>query len=220
MSIGPCVYPGCRDLDGNPRLTRDTICEQSRFHYRRTLDRLVEHWVLLRELMPQPTSTGLQVVVSRGEKIFGHPAEWASDSAAAIVRQFGDSHAGLAEQLGHDVVIPPDHAAEEVRLKAAHAYVANWFDELCRYDYAAVDAEEYARLNRSILTGLGHTDRKERVSGVPCPSCDMLTLARIVTVDGERSVECQSCGALPAADYQAWLTATTEKIFDDLGDAA
>jgi hypothetical protein len=99
-------YPGCRDLDGNPRLTRDVICEYSRRHYGQVLDRLALHYVLLRRTLPQPAASPGERVMRVVAREYGHPAEWASDTARAIADQLGEAHDGLAEHLHHD---PPPH---------------------------------------------------------------------------------------------------------------
>lgn len=237
-TVAPCPYVGCNDGYGNAVITSGGICEHCRNRYRRLLGvpdgphddhrqagHLVWNWLVLRVTMPKPVSTGLRIVVSRGEKVHGHPAEWSSDLMRDIARQFGDTHAALAEHLGHNVAIPGPRAAEPARIRAAQQYIRGWFNELCGagdnpYPWAAEDAAEFSRLNRNVLSGLGHTDRKAAVPGVPCPKCDMQTLCRAVSIEGEQTVECRHCGPLAPAEYTAWLEATAEKIFENLAEAA
>lgn len=218
-SISPCVYPGCRDLDGNPRLTTDTICEPSRGHYRRTLDRLREHWLVLHTLMPEPVrAPGERVVVKQGEKVYGHPTEWASDQARAIARLFDDAHREVREYLRSPM--PAVGTGEEARIKAAAGFLDVRFDELCTYTHAASTADMFCRLDRGIRSGLGETVRRARVT-IPCPSCDLLTLVRQDDVDSGGGVECRNpeCGHRAPADlHEQWTKFLAAGVYTAVED--
>lgn len=202
-SILPCPYPGCRDVDGNPRLTRDVICESSRRHYRTVIDRLALHYVLLRVTLPKPASTPGEKVMRIVAREYGHPAEWASDLAATVATELNGAHDMLAEHLHHD---PPPHpgSREYGRVAHAHHHLTAWFPELCIMPGAADVAEALHDLDRDIRRGLGKTDPRRHLP-VPCPQCQLLTLTRSLTSDGTDSVECRGCGhVIRAEHYGLW----------------
>lgn len=207
-TIAPCVMPGCRDNDGNARLTRDVICESSRRHYARTLDRIVLHYVLIRRDMPAPTAPPGEKVMRIVAKTYGHPAEWASDTARAIADLLNDTHDGLAEHLRRE---PPPHpgSRELGRVAAAHAFLTVNFADLCTWPAAADTAEAVHDLNRRIRSGLGLTDPR-RFLPVPCPqpSCGLLGLVRTIEEDGTDRVDCHACGEIIPSDRYAWWTRT------------
>lgn len=205
-SISPCVYTGCRDLDGNPRLTTDTICDPSRGHYRRTLDRLREHWLVLHTLMPEPVrAPGERVVVKQGEKLHSHPREWASDQARAIARLFDDAHREVRQHTRAGM--PRVGSSETARIRAAYDFLTARFHDLCTYPEAASTAAMFHNLNRGIRAGLGETVRRARVT-VPCPRCELLMLVRVDDMDGIGGVECRTpdCGYTAPADVQEQWT--------------
>lgn len=204
--VSPCPYPGCRDIDGNPRLTRDVICEPSRRHYRLILDRLALHYVLLRRDLPRPAAQPGERVMRVVAKEYGHPAEWASDTARAIADQLGLAHEGLAEVLGHDGP-PHEQSREHGRVAISYRYLTNWFDQLCTYAAAADTAEALYDLDRHVRRGLGKTNPQRHLP-VPCPSCDLLTLVRNLDLDGTDLVECRACDEIIPADRYAWWTRT------------
>jgi hypothetical protein len=202
-NIAPCVYPGCMDVDGNPRLTREVICGSSRRHYRMLLDRLVCHYKLLRADLPQfspPTDERLMRVASRE---YGHPAEWASDAARSIADHLNWTHDALAEHLSHDP--PPHPGSREVgRVAVAHHYLAAWFDDLCVFPGAGDTATATYDLDREIRRGLGMTNPVWHVP-LPCPvqTCGLLTLYRHA---GENEcVECRACGQVIRPEHYGLL---------------
>lgn len=216
-SIGPCQMPGCRDLDGNPRLTRDTICEPSRRHYGLILDRLTLHYVLLRATLPKPVPPPGERVMRVVAKEYGHPAEWASDTARAVADHFGETHEALAEHLHH----PPPRLllAESRRVGEAHHYLTSWFDQLCTWPAAGDTAEALHELDRDIRRGLGKTDPR-RFLPVPCPrpTCGLLGLVREVSYgNGEDRVTCHACGETIPSERYGWWTRT---LLDDIIGAA
>lgn len=214
-TISPCRYPGCRDVDGNPRLTRDIICEHSRHHYRKVLDRLALHYVLLRVRLPRPVPPPGERIMRVVAKTWGHPAEWASDIAAAVATQLNDAHDSLADHLRHD---PPPHpgSREYGRVAHAHHYLTAWFERLCDYPAAGDTAEALLDLDRDIRRGLGKTD-PQRFLPVPCPSCDLLGLVRTIAVDdGKDAVDCKACGEhIPSERYGWWTRRLLSEVIAD-----
>lgn len=208
-SIGPCSYPGCRDVDGNPRLTRDTICMASRRHYATVIDRLALHWVLIRRDLPAPAAPPVEKLMRVQTKVYGHPREWASDAARSIADQLSEAHDNLAEHLHHDG--PPWQGHIEVRrVVVSHHYLVNWFDRLCTMPGAGDVAESLYDLDRDVRRGLGKTDPR-RFLPVPCPNpeCGLLGLVREINLDdGEDTVTCHGCGETIPSDRYAWWTRT------------
>lgn len=205
-NISQCVYPGCRDSDGNARLTRDVICDPSRRHYRAVLNRLGVHYVLIRRDMPPAAAEPGERVMRVQTRVYGHPAEWASDTARAIAQLFNAAHHELAAHLQHE---PPPHptSREFGRVKLGHHYLLNWFDQLCRFPAARSTAERFYELNRQVRRGAGLTDPR-RFLPVPCPACNLLGLVRTIgAADGEDSVTCHNpeCGeVIPSERYDWW----------------
>lgn len=217
-SIGPCAYPGCRDLDGNPRLTRQTICDPSRRHYAAVLDRLALHYVLIRRDLPAPAPTPGERVMRVVAKVYGHPAEWASDTCRAIADQLAEAHADLADHLGHDGPPWQGHA-EPRRVAISHHYLSAWFDRLCTKPGAPDTAEALYDLDRDIRRGLGKTDPR-RFLPVPCPRPDCGLLGLVRTLDGatgEDRVDCHACGEHIPADRYAWWT---RQLLHEITDTA
>lgn len=214
--IAPCGYPGCRDIDGNPRLTRDTICDPSRRHYHTVLKRLAEHYVVLRRDMPKPAATSGERVMRVVAREYGHPAEWASDQCRAIADQLSEAHDQLAEHLGHDG--PPWQGHDETRRVAvSHHYLTAWFVKLCTMPGAADTAVALHDLDRDVRRGLGKTDPR-RFLPVPCPNpaCGLLGLVRTVTGDtGDDHVDCHACGERISADRYSWWA---RRLLTDLVD--
>ena len=216
-SIGPCPYPGCRDVDGNPRLTRDVICMASRRHYATIIDRLVLHYVLIRRDLPRPVAPPGERVTRVVAKTWGHPAEWASDTCRAIADQLGLAHEGLADHLHHDG--PPHEGSREPgRVRISHHYLTAWFDRLCTMPGAGDTAEALYDLDRDVRRGLGKTDPR-RFLPVPCPNteCGLLGLVREVsTEDGTDEVTCHACGErIPSERYSWWTRQLLDEMLDD-----
>lgn len=213
MSISPCPYPGCRDLDGNPRLTRDVICEYSRRHYAGILDKLALHYVLLRRDLPRPVAPPGERVMRVVSREYGHPAEWASDSSRAIADQLSEAHDGLAEHLQHDPPPHPGHS-EVRRIVVSHHYLTAWFDRLCTYPAAGDTAEALYDLERAVRRGLGKTNPVRHLP-VPCPECRLLTLVRTFDSVGGDEVSCQACGhTIRPEHYGLWA----RMVIDDLAN--
>jgi hypothetical protein len=211
-NISPCVYPGCRDIDGNARLTRDVICMASRRHYRQLLDRLALEYVQLHVTLPAPAVTPGERVMRVVAREYGHPAEWASDACRAIADQFGEAHDGLADHLGHT---PPPHPGnrETGRVAAAHHYLTMWFDQLCVYPAAGDTAEALHDLDKQVRRGLGHTDPRRHLPA-PCPQCELLTLVRSLDATNDE-VDCRACGyVIPAVHYGAWTHLLLDHLMD------
>jgi ribosomal protein S27E len=190
--LRPCVYPGCRDSDGNAHTTRDVICDRSRYHYRRLLDWIGWDYVTIRATMPKPVSRGARTR-SSGSKVYGHPAEWASDTLAEIANLLNGWEDTLREALGHDPAVHPGHV-EHRRVALGLNYLTNWFDQLCTFEGAADAAAEFEQLHHGIRRALGHTGRSEFVK-LPCPQCEMLSLFRTISA-GRDEIDCRSCGAV------------------------
>lgn len=195
MSISPCAYPGCRDENGDPRLTQDTFCEPCQRRYRRLLDWLREDFAKLAVLMPNPIITD---VGGRRAKTssFGHPAAWASDAKAQIAAVLNATESALREHLGHGDA-PPEDTGEMVRVRHAWLYLTDRFDDLCSFPAAEDVAIELRDMHRTVYVGLGETRMAERLP-VRCPQCDTLRMVRTVG-----QVYCQQCGlAFPEAQYE------------------
>ena len=203
QGISPCRYPGCRDGDGNPRLTQRTFCDRCENRYRKLIDWLVLDYVVLKRDMPAPTAnpgagSGHQ---SQKSKTFGHPAEWASDTAGDIAAWLNWTEDHVRDVSGHE---PPPHPGVREISRVRHAYLylttPAQFDTLCMFDAAEDVAIEVNDLHRKVRTALGYT-RGVQSLPTPCPWCDTAALVRDVG-----QVECRECGKVVGEKLYPWLT--------------
>ena len=66
------------------------------------LDRLAQDYILLRVTLPKPVPPPGERVMRIVAKEYGHPAEWASDTARAVADQLNEAHDNLADHLHHE----------------------------------------------------------------------------------------------------------------------
>lgn len=212
-TLTPCPYPGCRDINGQPHLTRQTICDPSRRHYRRVLDRLVLGYLEIRATLPKPPAgTSNSTVIRTSKKEYGHPAEWASDFARLIADHLNEAHDGLADHLNHTPAPHPGNR-EVGKVSCAYRYLTNWFSELCTYPAAADTAIALVDLDRKVRSGLGRSTPRRGLH-IPCPECELLTLTRRLDVE-ESGVDCTGCGNhIPEQEYGAWVRVLMDDILD------
>jgi hypothetical protein len=189
-NIGPCVYPGCRDSDDNPRLTRDTVCDRCRHHYGRTLDRIALDYVALRKNLPARATLGVDVKRAAARE-YGHPREWASDMCAKIADCLNWTEDALRDHRGDEPPPHPGHA-EYRKVVHAHHYLSNHLDSLCTMPGAGDIASELLDVHKEARRGLGYTSPYWRLH-TPCPDCELVTLVRHVDQAGGDQVECQNC---------------------------
>lgn len=188
MTISPCIYPRCDDGTGNPVLTTEGACRVCRHRYRRLINHLVLDWARLRTEMPAPTAQP-DTTRRTQRRVYGHPAEWASDSAADIANKLNWTHDALADHLGDR---PPPHpgTTERGRIQAAYTYLEPRIHQLVTIDSAADIATELAELHHRIRANLGYTRLYQRLPGVPCLNCSTMAL---VLIDND-TIECGECG--------------------------
>lgn len=192
-TVTPCVYPGCRDGDGNARLTTDVICPPSRRRYERVLRWLADDYATLHAELGQPTGpAGEHVTVSRE---YGHPAEHLSDLKREVVWKLGGWHNAVADHQGHTPAPEPSGHREARCVHLARNYLLAHFEVLCIFPGARAAAHELHTLHGRIRATLGQSHRAKPLP-VPCPDCDMLAMVRTVGWDRSDSIECAACGYL------------------------
>ena len=213
MSFRPCVYPRCRDTDGNPRQTNDVICDGCRRHYRKVLDWLIIDWLTLQQFpTPAPAEADGSKHQAARAKSFGHPAEWASDTMREVAQLLNWAEASLRWDLGHADAVD-SRASERVLLGHAYRYLTIKFDRLCSYPSAAEAADELDSLHRKIRRRLGHTRFVQRLP-IPCPWCEVAALMRSVG-----QIECGDCGKVIDETHYDWLANYTIDAMIDAYDA-
>ncbi|MEV6555889.1 hypothetical protein AB0M22_09245 [Nocardia sp. NPDC051756] len=190
MGISPCTYPGCADLHGDPVLTSLGMCEPCQRRFTRLLGWLVMDWVHLSTNLPTPARRP-QERIARGRQVFGHPAEWASDTSALIAGVLNEHHDALAEHLG-DTRPPLPATAENVRVRAAWDYLECRIDRLAASSFGGDAAVDIRDLHGQIRSRLGLT-RPRQLLPTPCPVCELRTLFRAVDV-GRDVIDCGNCG--------------------------
>lgn len=206
MSVSPCKYPGCKDIDGNPELTETQFCVRCQTRLQRMLERLYESYGHLKTGLPRPMVT---TTAARGAPVkgYGHPREWASSLAQDIARISATYTAALLKHLyGHEVrtafgwPIADVLRLEESRLM--HGCTIIWkqhWDQLIEWDQCPDMVEELSRLQSQAKFGLGEVRMVRRLIA-PCPKCDVRALT---TALASQTVECASCGHRFASDRLA-----------------
>lgn len=205
--VSPCIHPRCNNGNGDPRLTTTTICNSCRGFYRRTLDWLIHDYVIIKSTLSAPSTGGDGTKITTGPKVYGHPAEWASDQARTIARVLNRVHSDLAD----DDSIPNIATAPEADLvRLAHHYLTNRFDQLCTFNDAEGAVIDLHELHVENYRMLGQTRFIQRLP-TPCPWCDVVSLARTVG-----QIDCLSCGKVITEAMYEWFG---RRILDDLIDA-
>lgn len=207
--VTPCVYPNCRDIDGNPRLTFDLICPRCRRQYRRVLDWLLLDFVWLKANLPAPFhDSDSRPYQSPKAKSFGHPAEWASMACTEIASALNWAEDGLRDHLKHSPGIRPN-ARESIVVAHGHKYLTAQFEALCTYPAAADTAVELADLHGKIRSQRGLT-RRLQLLPTPCPVCDVAALVRDVGQIG-----CENCGKIIDEMHYDWFAGyVVDQILD------
>lgn len=187
MTVSPCKYPGCDRDNGDPQLTDLGMCEPCQRRYGRLLEWLVEDWAILHTVMPAPVRRSASAKSSN--RVYGHPREWASDTAASIAGRMYWTAAELAEALGEK---PPRRAIREAgTLRAAYRYLEPRVEQLALMEGAEAAAAELNELHRRTRSALGKTRAVARLKGVPCLECNACAL-----VLSEDNAVCESCGRI------------------------
>lgn len=208
MTTRPCVHPTCRDDDGNPRITQDTMCYPCRARYRKQLGWLVEDYVKLKTGMPQPERrAGVKIHMTRTS--YGHPAEWASYMCSEIAELLADAEAAVRAHHGDGR--PVTLLSEAAVVNHAVMYLSPRFDTLCTFDDAARIADEIVALHRECRFGMGLVRLTEPIS-MPCPSCDAASLTKDVGL-----ITCSNCGReIPESEYPMLTRIALRWRLDDL----
>lgn len=196
-AVTSCPYPGCRDGDGNPRLTQDVFCGPCQRRLHRLLLWLMLDYVTLRSQMPAPVSNN--PVRASNSREYGHPREWASDAAREITECLTWTEDAIRESLD---LAPVDlrRAGEVLRVKTAFEFLSQRFNALLDYADVAEVAAELEDLHRKLRSRLGMT-RFVQLLPVPCPFCETQALLRSV---GE--ITCGDCGRVIREEHYDWLT--------------
>lgn len=177
-----------------------------------TLYWLVLDWINLITTFPTPARRAPAGRASPTRE-YGHPAEWASDTAALIAATLHGWHEALAEHL-EETPPPATVTAESTRVTAAWHYLNPRAAALL--EYAGEDAaDEIRELHNRIRSTLGHT-RPRYVLPTPCVSCGLRTLTRATGI-GHDFVLCEACGhTIRDTDYPQLIRSALDSIIDQL----
>ncbi|MFJ4653884.1 hypothetical protein ACIP5Y_21685 [Nocardia sp. NPDC088792] len=200
-SIRPCTYPNCGGRDSDPALTGLGMCEHCQAQFARLLGRLVVDWVNLATNLPTPAQRARERRSS--QQVYGHPAEWASDTAAEIATVLNETHDALADYL---IQSPAPHpgTGELVRVRAAWNFLECRIPDLAMYPGGEDAAIEMIDLHGKIRSRLG-LNRARQILPTPCPSCELRTLFRSVDAHTD-SIECGACGHVIREDHYPFYT--------------
>jgi hypothetical protein len=204
----PCVYPKCDDGNGNPILTTEGICKGHQKQYRKVLKWIVQDWVFLHDQQPAPTrrhDTNRQT----SNRVYGHPAEWASDMAALIAAALNETHDDLAE-IEKASPAPHPGTSEGIRVRAAWDFIECRVPELCRMPGAGDIAKNFIDLHGRVRNILGLSAQRYAMA-MPCPNCQLRTLYRQVDRFSD-SIECGTCGNAYQEDQYRFLSKLVVEI--------
>lgn len=201
MGISPCKYPKCADIHGDPQLTSLGMCEPCQRRFARLLGWLVMDWVNIATTLPTPARRAQERRVT--QVVYGHPAEWASDTAAEIGAILNESHDSLAEHLGET---PPPHPGitEHLRVRAAWDYLECRIPQLAASDFAGDVAVDMRDLHGKVRSQLGLT-RPRQLLPTPCPACELRTLYRSIDIRFD-SIDCGHCGHVIREEHYPFYT--------------
>lgn len=175
--IAPCIFPGCHGGDDNkPILTALGTCEDCRPRFRRLITDIVLDYVNLKRNLPRPAPKSKAGRGSPSRAGYGHPAEWASDTAAEIKTVLF----WLADDLTDLLEAEPQlwlHADETAVVRVSHRFLTANFVTLAGSPLAAHAADELMELHRTVRAGMGYTRNGEKLEA-PCPACDVAALVR------------------------------------------
>lgn len=188
------------------------MCQPCQRRFQKLLEWLVRDWLTLRQDMPTPVKRGTTTRTS-ATKTYGHPAEWASDTAAAIVTKLNDLHDALADHLKSP---PPPHpgTTESGRIKAAWNYLRHRIPQLALYDETGDLTTELTDLHRTIRNSLGYNRHRETLP-VPCPNCELKTVTR--TADPyDDHITCENCGfTITEERYPFFVRMVLDTLIDE-----
>lgn len=151
---------------------------------RYTLYRLTIDWLHLHTQLPTPPRQ--QTLRHTKTHTYGHPAEWASDTAALIADMLTSWHDYLAEQRNET---PPPHGNEQKRIIAAWKYLEPRCEQLTQL-VTHDDLKELPDLHHRILRILGFSKAPKYILPVPCPSCGLLAMERTIGMGGNDYIAC------------------------------
>lgn len=159
--------------------------------YARLLDQLVLDYVLLRQTFPTPITARTRTA-PKASREYGHPAQWASDTARAIADCLDATNEALRDHLGH---LPPPHRNRDETRVINHAYrsLKARIQELANFPGTDAFHEEATHIHHQIRRALGQT-RQRKALALPCPNCQWLPVFRTVYDDRRDTIECHNCG--------------------------
>lgn len=202
MGIRPCTYPNCGGKDRDPELTNLGMCEPCQHRFARLLGWLVMDWVHLSTQLPTP-SHGRKEERRTVNRVYGHPAEWASDTVADIAAVLNATHDGLAESLSQKPA--PGMPSELSRVRNAWNYLECRIPELALYAGGEDAALEMRDLHGQIRSRLGLT-RPRQILPTPCPSCELRgVLFRSIDRHTD-SIDCGACGHVIREEHYPFYT--------------
>lgn len=176
-------------------------------HIRQDLYRLALDWVYLHTHLPKPavTENGRRAP----NRTYGHPAQWASDKKAEITRLFYGWHNSLA--LARNETPPTPTAAEQTRVVKAWKYLEPRLEHLTTLIPQAAAFKPISDLHHQIAGALGFTAQTKQALPIPCPNCNLKTLAR--TISGDDNIRCEACRFnVNQNDYPALVQKVLEEL--------
>lgn len=165
--------------------------KKSNPHVSRILDWLVMDYITLRINLPTPQTSDTRTG-PRGSRTYGHPAQWASDTARLIADCLDATDEALRDHLGH--LPPPPRVRGEARVVGyAYKSLKARLEGLSDYPGTEAFLDEAHEIHATIRRALGHGLQRKTLS-LPCPGCDLIGVCRTVYDDRRDVIECPHCG--------------------------
>lgn len=177
------------------------------------LDRLAFDYVLLRTTYPAPQSSQTRTS-PKGSREYGHPAQWASDTARSIADCLDATDEALRDHLNH--LPPPPRVRAECRV-VNHAYksLRARSEYLARFPGAQAFLEEATDIHKTVRRLLGMT-RQRKALHVRCPECRQLPVFRTVYDDRRDVIECHHCGyQIKESEYGLYARIVVDELLDE-----
>ncbi len=180
------------------------------------LDRLLLDYVELRTNYPSPITTRTRTA-PKSSREYGHPAQWASDTARAIADCLDATDEALRDHLGHLPPPPRDRAENRV---VAHAYKSLKARIEPLADFPGTEAfwEEGREIHHTIRRQLGKT-RQRRGLDLPCPNCRIIGMRRTVYDDRRDIIDCPHCNyEIKEQEYGLYARILVDELLESAND--
>lgn len=182
----------------------------------RLLDQLALDYVMLRDQMPSPITTRTRTA-PRGSRTYGHPAQWASDTARAIADSLDATDEAVRDHLGHTPP-PPRQRAENRVVNHAYNSLKQRLQDLPDFPGIEDAIQEMQDIHNNIRHALGQ-NRQRKALSLPCPNCGAVPVFRTVYDDRRDIIECHMCAyEIKESEYGLYARIVIDELIEAADD--